>query len=258
MQTLRKGSRGSDVRRWQMFLRGQGRLLVVDGLFGDCSDAATREFQQCHALQVDGLVGNQTLGQAALLGFELVPFIEQPGSGFPARPAFPPIVGTAARQSVFGRFAYEAMPTAGDPEAIRLLDNWDRERLQWAIVPQLKGIDGAPRSGRVYLHELVLPQFLALWHAWDDSGLLSRVHSWGGSYVPRFVRGKPGVLSNHAFGTAFDINMAWNGYGAEPAWPGMAGCVFELVPLAHVHGFYWGGHFKKRRDGMHFEFAVPV
>ena len=42
--------------------------------------------------------------------------------------------------------------------------------------------------------------------------------------------------------------------GAEPAWPGQRGCVFELVPIAHKFGFYWGGHFK-RRDGMHFEMA---
>jgi hypothetical protein len=26
------------------------------------------------------------------------------------------------------------------------------------------------------------------------------------------------------------------------------------VPLAHEHGFYWGGHFSVR-DGMHFEVA---
>lgn len=36
------------------------------------------------------------------------------------------------------------------------------------------------------------------------------------------------------------------------------GCVFELVPLAHQFGFYWGGHFKTRRDGMHFEVAKPL
>ena len=32
------------------------------------------------------------------------------------------------------------------------------------------------------------------------------------------------------------------------------GCVRELVPIAHDHGFYWGGHFT-RQDGMHFELA---
>jgi hypothetical protein len=33
------------------------------------------------------------------------------------------------------------------------------------------------------------------------------------------------------------------------------GSVFNLVSIAHDHGFYWGGLFTKRRDGMHFEVA---
>jgi hypothetical protein len=63
------------------------------------------------------------------------------------------------------------------------------------------------------------------------------------------------VLSNHAFGSAFDINAALNPLGAEPALPGTPGCVYDMVRIAHDHGFYWGGHFSKRRDGMHFEVA---
>jgi len=27
------------------------------------------------------------------------------------------------------------------------------------------------------------------------------------------------------------------------------------VSTAHDHGFYWGGHFAKRRDGVHIEIA---
>ena len=40
----------------------------------------------------------------------------------------------------------------------------------------------------------------------------------------------------------------------QPALLGEKGCVRELVPIAHDHGFYWGGHFT-RQDGMHFEVA---
>lgn len=29
----------------------------------------------------------------------------------------------------------------------------------------------------------------------------------------------------------------------------------ELVPIANDFGFYWGGHFRSRLDGMHFEIA---
>lgn len=72
--------------------------------------------------------------------------------------------------------------------------------------------------------------------------------------MPRFVRGSRTTLSNHSWGTAFDINYAWNCLGALPALRGEKGSVRELVPIAHRHGFYWGGHFS-RRDGMHFEVA---
>ena len=64
------------------------------------------------------------------------------------------------------------------------------------------------------------------------------------------------MLSNHAFGTAFDINVPFNPLGARPALIGKQGSVRELVPIANEHGFFWGGHFGKRPDGMHFEVAV--
>jgi hypothetical protein len=68
------------------------------------------------------------------------------------------------------------------------------------------------------------------------------------------VRGSNTTLSNHAWGTGFDINAKWNPLGAVPALRGDTGSVRELVPIAHDHGFFWGGHFS-RSDGMHFEVA---
>jgi hypothetical protein len=43
--------------------------------------------------------------------------------------------------------------------------------------------------------------------------------------------------------------------GVPPAKQGELGSVRELVPIANKWGFYWGGHFKERKDGMHFELA---
>ena len=54
-------------------------------------------------------------------------------------------------------------------------------------------------------------------------------------------------------GTAFDINVAWNGLGVQPALLGQKGSVRELVEIAFEHGFIWGGWFTNRPDGMHFE-----
>lgn len=43
--------------------------------------------------------------------------------------------------------------------------------------------------------------------------------------------------------------------GAQPALSGQKGSVRDLVGIANEHGFYWGGHFRTRLDGMHFEVA---
>jgi hypothetical protein len=65
-------------------------------------------------------------------------------------------------------------------------------------------------------------------------------------------------LSNHAFSSALDINQRWNGLGMIPALEDAQGSLRELVPIANEHGFFWGGHFKRRPDGMHFEVAKLI
>lgn len=98
---------------------------------------------------------------------------------------------------------------------------------------------------------------MALWASWANAGLLEQVMNFDGTYDPRFVRSSAAkqTLSNHAFAVAFDINAKWNGFGAEPARRGMKGCLYDLVPIANQHNFFWGGHYKNRRDGMHFEYV---
>lgn len=256
MRVLVPGSEGKEVRRWQLFLLGQGYSPIeIDGDYDERTRQATMAFQVRHRLDVDGRVGNQTLGKAMTLGFEALDYAAAQGSGFPAEPGFAPLVGLAARQKVFGRFAHVAAPQPDNPEAIRVTDDWARRNIVRVEVPQLAGVRGAPASGRVEIHALAAAQLRALFAAWDAAGLMDRVLNWGGAYNARFVRGSTSVLSNHAFGSAFDINVAQNPLGVEPAYPGAKGCLFELVPIAHRHGFFWGGHFKARRDGMHFEIA---
>lgn len=195
----------------------------------------------------------------------LRPAINQPAAKAPAQayppnwippaPDFPALISTADRQRQFGAFKFAPAPQSGNPEAIRILDGWAEANIVRVVIPQLVGIEGAPTDGSVRFHRAAAEQLQGLFQAWDDAGLLHLVETWGGSYVPRFIRGSRSVLSNHAFGTAFDINAAWNGLGAMPAKAGMHGSVRELVPLAGKFGFFWGGHYTKRRDGMHFEVA---
>lgn len=259
MQTIRLGSRGVAVRRWQIFLMGHGFYHgTVDGDFGAHTHQATVAFQTKHRLEADGVVGNRSYGQAMLLGFGAVRDDDTSSSGlnFPPPPSFAPLSSNRDRQQVFGAYAFEPAPTDADPEAIRILDDWEEANIEWVNIPQLAGYRNAKRNGDVQFHRLAAPQFVRLWQAWQDEGLLEKVLSFEGTYVPRFVRGSRTVLSNHAFGSAFDINFRWNRLGSVPALMGEQGSVRELVATANRFGFYWGGHFRDRPDGMHFEVAL--
>ena len=56
------GSTGSDVRNLQTMLNANGYNLAVDGIFGQKTKAAVRDYQAANGLKVDGLVGDETWG----------------------------------------------------------------------------------------------------------------------------------------------------------------------------------------------------
>ena len=58
--TIRKGSSNEDVKTWQDFLKGQGYNIATDGIFGDETDSATKDWQTNNGLTVDGIVGTNT------------------------------------------------------------------------------------------------------------------------------------------------------------------------------------------------------
>lgn len=248
--TLQFGDMGPAVVEWQHVLLTSGQSLApygADGDFGKTTRRATRRYQKARGLVPDGIVGPKTWATAGA--------VEEPSEPLKEEPPFKPLYGQTARESMWGRFDHVSEPVRGNPEAIRITDDWVRKNITQVVCPQLIGIPGAPSSGKVYLHKLIADQFLELWKAWEREELLPLVKSWAGMWVPRYIRGSRSVLSNHAFGTAFDINAPWNPLGADPAHVGEEGSVRQLVPLAWEHGFYWGGDFKRRPDGMHFEAA---
>ncbi len=260
-RTLRVGSSGSDVEQWQLFLVGQGyNPGEADGSFGGKTKTATEEFQRDQGIDVDGAVGQGTLASAILAGFsveESLPESEDnpSSSSWPPKPDFGPL-SLAEREALFGKFAFKATPTAENPEGLTITDNWPSKNISTVLIPQLQGVRGAPSSGKIQFHTKAVPQLVALWAAWEEAGLLPLVQSWAGSWAPRFIRGSRTYLSNHATGTAFDINAQWNALGTVPALVGQKGSVRSLVQLANEHGFFWGGHFgSTRSDGMHFEVA---
>jgi hypothetical protein len=228
--------------------------VTIDGQADSATVAAIEAFQRAAGLPADGVVAPDG---PTLRALEVPP----PGTGgsvagavrdaaWPPRPGFPPLVDNDARAAVFGRFEYVADPLPRNPENVRILGDWVKDN----IVTVRLDLGPALGARDVKFHRKGAVQLRALWDAWKGADLLDRVLSYAGSFVPRFVRGSTIRLSNHCFGSAFDVNVAWNQMGKVPALLGDKGCVRELVPIAHDHGFYWGGHFT-RQDGMHFEVA---
>lgn len=157
-------------------------------------------------------------------------------------------LSNAERIERFGRFRFRHVPRPGNPEAIEITGMWVAEHIVTVQMPELAAF--APRGVR--LHRLAADPFRALIRAWRDEGVLGELVSWNGSFVPRFKRGSLSDLSNHSWGTAFDINAHLYplGVSAAPDAP-----IRKLVPAATRFGWAWGGDFHHRPDPMHFEYV---
>jgi peptidoglycan hydrolase-like protein with peptidoglycan-binding domain len=269
---LSHGDRGPEVRAWQIFLAERAvHRIDVDGVFGMETEEATRRFQALERAVPDGVVGPETIRRARARGFDndphaapaarpqpaaaapmsLAPPAPSQASFLPPPPPFRPILTTAQRQALFGAFAWEAAPRPDNHEAIRILDRWEEQSIVPVSVPQLAGF----HRSRVRFHRKAAAQLQALFAAWGSHGLLDRILTYDGGFVPRLMRGSATVLSAHAFGSAIDLNAGWNPLGRTPALGGRTGSVATLVAIANDNGFFWGGHFQSRPDGMHFEIA---
>lgn len=68
--TIRKGSRGAAVGKWQRYLKNNYPLyagkITVDESFGDQTDRLTREWQRRAGVVVDGVVGPQSWRRAGI------------------------------------------------------------------------------------------------------------------------------------------------------------------------------------------------
>jgi hypothetical protein len=89
-------------------------------------------------------------------------------------------------------------------------------------------------------HELVEP---------IDEGQLD---DWG--YAFRQTRGSDRVLSNHASGTAIDLNAIKHPLGKSNTFNKHQRNTINL--LITKYGLTWGGNYKRRKDDMHFEIAL--
>jgi hypothetical protein len=181
---------------------------------------------------------------------------------WPERPLFDTL-GVQGTKDIFGEFDYTPhYARTADGEEFTVKGNWAEENIVTVEIPQLVGVpfyyptNDEKCTGRVTMHKLAVPVFRKFFEAAEEHGLLPLIRTYDGCYNPRFQRGTHDRISNHAFGTAIDLNGYANGQGRKPAAMGEDGCLLPLVDVATAAGLYWGGFFSgRRKDGMHFEVA---
>lgn len=115
--------------------------------------------------------------------------------------------------------------------------------------------DGQPVS-RIRFHRKAAQALQAaleeIWQAYNyDQSAIDRdgVSVYAGAYNHRLVRGSTSKWSNHAYGTAIDINPAKNAMGTKGNMPQV------VIDAFTRQGAMWGGWYSGRTDPMHFEFV---
>lgn len=205
-----------------------------------------------------------TRDAARALGYTVVSddhYEKSKGSQFPPRPAKLESPTDKSRNEGLGTFDFRQFPLANrrDPDEIVILgscdgmiDDWQKNNIVEIDIPQLRFAKGF--TGRLICHRLVAPKVKCLFSRWEELDLLHLLRSFDDMFIPRYKRGKSpsstghdikqsinvDSLSNHAFGSAMDINADDNPFNSEPARCPMHGCVRELVPSANEIGFFWG------------------
>jgi hypothetical protein len=258
-KVIKKGDRSNLVGEWQTFLRGEKIYLgQIDNHFGNLTETATIKFQEKNKLKADGVVGENTYKKAIQKGFHSNEIIVSVTSNdnVPPKPNFSPITGNSNRERLFGKIEFVARPTKTNPEGILITNDFESKNIVRVELPALsKATNGSFTAMR--WHKECEYQLVKMFERFEKEKLHTHILSYAGAFYPRFIRGSRTQLSNHSWGTAFDINVAQNGLGKVPAMIGQKGCVRDLVPIANECGFYWGGHFT-RKDGMHFEIAKII
>jgi len=79
-----------------------------------------------------------------------------------------------------------------------------------------------------------------------------QLDDWG--YAFRMTKSSDRVLSNHASGTAIDLNAIKHPLGKSNTFNKDQRNTINL--LITKYGLNWGGNYKKRKDDMHFEIAL--
>lgn len=148
-------------------------------------------------------------------------------------------ITNAERDHIFGPLTYVPAPRDGDPEAIRITNDFPRKVVRRVM----------PIIGAVDIHEKVAEPLYRALKAIERAGLASKIESFEGTYVPRFVRGSTTNLSSHSYATSIDVNARKNPRGGQPTADQRL-----IAPYFEREGFYWGNNFSYP-DPHHFEYV---
>ncbi len=265
MPILSLGKKSPVAQLWNDYLRAKQLPCGLRDIITSQSVQGTQAIQRAinskrpsAHMSVDGVAGNLTIGLAITLLPK--PMLTAAKVAQAAGNIYPPILrqplSNDGIQQLFGTIPFVPRPQPGNLENIEIAPTWLAANIGSVHLPQLTQIH-PDLPTRLKANKAVVKQIAALCQAWEDNNLLQYINSFDGLYNPRFTRGSRTTLSNHAYGTAFDINAEDNGLNKLPALLEERGTVLPLVPLANHFGFAWGGHYQSRFDGMHFE-AVAI
>lgn len=115
-----------------------------------------------------------------------------------------------------------------------------------SALQSLDAITGRVRPGAVHQ---VFEHLCRRFHAEVEP--ITRGHSWGWAYRP--IRGSSSGYSNHASGTAIDLNAPAHPLGRRGTFTSTQVAAIRRI-LADLDGAVrWGGDYQNRADEMHFE-----
>lgn len=147
--------------------------------------------------------------------------------------------------TLFGHVRFRTVsPEWKRGDKIVFISGFDTNDVTDVFVPQLKNVPGS-NGGKVRFHKRAHEQLLAVFNLIEKRQQLNVITTCGGTFNPRLKRPTSGKLnktpSNHAFGTAIDLNEDADGFGSTVA---------PVAPVFEAFGFLWGKAFN---DPMHFE-----
>jgi hypothetical protein len=234
---------------WGAFGQGLALFLGATPWAGPGAPAlaqAVARYQRREDLDVDGIIGKDTWGSLRLA---LAP--EDSVTGLVPADAPPVPDGFDEVIALYG----DPRPLIGPDGGLDAHADveWQRRILGRGTLPfpiPIDPRDPAKVKTTFYAHRRLVNVFQTVFEEIARLGLRKALHSWGGIYNFRPIRGTTQRLSLHAFGAAVDLNSETNRLGdagdMDPA----------VVEISTHFGFVWGGDFRSRPDPMHFQYAT--